>query len=302
MTPAKTTVRTGPHQAAGQLLTATVIAQVLIVVTGGIVRVTGSGLGCPTWPRCTEESFSPVADEVTMWIEFSNRLIALGLVGLCVASLIVLVRRGDAVLTAWAAAQLGGVVAQAVLGGISVLVDLHPLVVAAHLLVSAFLIYAAVTIKVGAESAQGLASASADRRSQMLASAVLATGLVVMIAGALVTASGPYAGDPGAERLGLNEPLSIRFHAVAAVALLGLLVVAAHSLARAHHGPDVRAALVAALGLIVAQLAVGTGQTTAGRPAWAVVVHLLIAAALAAILSYIHRRTRIATTAERSIR
>lgn len=286
------------HRLIARLLTATVIGQVLIVVTGGVVRITDSGLGCPTWPRCTDESITPTAGDGAMWIEFSNRLIALAVVGLCAASFIVLHRRRDAVLTALTTAQLGGVIGQAALGGLSVLVELDPLVVAAHLLVSVCLIYVAVAVKVRADHAQ-ISPTDIDRASRALASVVLFVGLPMMLAGALITAAGPHAGDPGADRLALNEPVAIRVHAVAALLLMGVLVLASRSLARARRASDVRAALVVILGLLVAQLTIGTWQVTAGRPAIAVALHLLIAATLTALVAYVHCRTR---TPARSIR
>lgn len=288
-----------PSRAAwgNRVLAATAMAQLAIVVTGGVVRITDSGLGCPTWPRCTDASIGPVGAGLTMWIEFSNRLVAAGVIALCVASLVVVARRRDRPSVAWAAAQLAGVISQAIVGGVAVMASLDPIVVALHMLVSAFLIYAAVTIKMRFDPP--LAGFRPTSRVRHLATATCAIGLVVVVAGTAVAAAGPYAGDATAARLSVNLVVATRLHALAAMILLGFLLATTratrtHTMSRSGGPPGSgpNALLIAALGLLVAQLGVGVWQVSSGRPALGVVVHLLLAAILVAVLSCLHRCLR----------
>lgn len=134
---------------------ANLIAQIGIVITGGIVRVTGSGLGCPTWPECVDGSITPTDDQAETWtkyVEFGNRTLTGVLMLLAVAAIIGawLWRRRQGVRRPWvmalAAAPLVGTIAQALLGGVTVLVDLHPMAVASHLLLSMVVIAACVAL------------------------------------------------------------------------------------------------------------------------------------------------------------
>ena len=133
-----------------------------LVITGGAVRLTGSGLGCPTWPECSEGSFVPVSTQIEpehqVWIEFGNRLLtfALLIAALAVVIEVLKTRRKD--LRLLAAGQLLGILAQGVLGGITVLTDLHPIPVAGHLLLSMVLI-------AGAASLYSRRSGPVERRS-----------------------------------------------------------------------------------------------------------------------------------------
>ena len=115
---------------------ALLVSQAAIVVTGGAVRLTGSGLGCPTWPECTPGSYFPVENQVEgtfhSWIEFGNRLLTFVLVIFALATLIAVLRSGRKDLRILAAGQFLGIFSQGVLGGITVLTDLNPLTVASH--------------------------------------------------------------------------------------------------------------------------------------------------------------------------
>ena len=115
-----------------------------LVLTGGAVRITGSGLGCPTWPECTPGSYTPVPHQAEgqlhAWIEFGNRLLTFALVAVSLAVLIYVLYKRRRDLRSLAIGQLLGILGQGVLGGITVLTDLHPLPVAGHLLLSIILL------------------------------------------------------------------------------------------------------------------------------------------------------------------
>jgi cytochrome c oxidase assembly protein subunit 15 len=110
--------------------------QSALVITGGAVRLTGSGLGCPTWPECVPGSYLPVEGQeegqLHAWIEFGNRLLTFALLFAALATMIAVLRSGRRDLRFLAATQILGILAQGVLGGITVLTDLHPLSVASH--------------------------------------------------------------------------------------------------------------------------------------------------------------------------
>ena len=124
--------------------------QSALVVTGGAVRLTGSGLGCPTWPECTEGSYTPVAHQVepqlNVWIEFGNRLLTFVLVIASVAVVIAVLRSKRKDLRGLAMGQFLGIFGQGILGGITVLTDLNPIPVAGHLLLSIILIAGATSL------------------------------------------------------------------------------------------------------------------------------------------------------------
>ena len=121
--------------------------QALLVLTGGAVRVTGSGLGCPTWPECTADSYTPVEGQaegaLRAWIEFGNRLLTFLLFFTAVAMVVIVKRAGRRELRLLAFSQIAGIFGQAILGGITVLTKLNPFSVASHFILSIFLIAAA---------------------------------------------------------------------------------------------------------------------------------------------------------------
>ena len=120
---------------------ASLVANIGIVVTGGAVRLTGSGLGCPTWPRCTEEDFTPRgALDFHAAIEFGNRLLTFVLVAVAVLTFVAAVRTGRRHLVGLAVVLAAGIPLQAVIGGITVLTDLNPWIVSLHLLLSMALV------------------------------------------------------------------------------------------------------------------------------------------------------------------
>ena len=265
---------------------ASLVANVVLVVTGAVVRLTASGLGCPTWPRCTNDSYvSQPAMGIHGYIEFGNRLLTFGLIVVAVLTWLAAlayrdperigIRGGRRRDLRWLAAGMAlGIPAQGVIGGISVLLRLNPWVVAVHLLVSMVLIGLSVWLVrrswkvpptiVSRAPAVGLARLT-------FAAMVLAVWL-----GTVVTGSGPHAGAAGAVRNGLDGVLVAHLHA-GAVYLCVALTVGCLLLVRT------RAALVL-LGVEVVQAAIGLTQYHLGLPVGLVAAHLLGAAlAVAAV-------------------
>ena len=196
-----------------------------LILTGGAVRLTGSGLGCPTWPECTPGSYTPVPHQAEgqlhAWIEFGNRLLTFGLVAvsLLVLAHVLITKRRD--LRLLAVGQLLGILGQGVLGGITVLTDLHPLPVACHLLLSIILVAGAVSIYDRREHRAEKIKVS-DRLNSVLSRTHILLAFGVIILGTLVTGSGPHAGDEQARRFGFDIRSVSILHADAVIALFGL--------------------------------------------------------------------------------
>ncbi|MCP9947921.1 COX15/CtaA family protein [Actinomadura madurae] len=212
-----------------------VIGNVVIVVSGGAVRVTKSGLGCPDWPRCTGDSLVPTHNPehhvLNMSIEFGNRLITFVVLGIgvlvFVAALRLRPRRRD--LVWWALAQPMSVVAQAVIGGIVVLTELHPAAVSLHFLVSPALLVFCVALWVRAGEGDAPPRRLAGPRTRALAAALLVSCAAVLVAGTVVTGTGPHAGDAEARRYGFNITDVARIHgelAWATIALTAAVIIA----------------------------------------------------------------------------
>lgn len=205
----------------GALLT----LQAGLVLTGGAVRLTGSGLGCPTWPECTPGSYTPVPHQAEgqlhAWIEFGNRLLTFALVAAALIVLAIVLKNRRKDLRLLALGQVLGILGQGVLGGITVLTDLHPLPVAGHLLLSIILISAATSLY---ERRNSTFKKIANTKTpiSIISRAHIALTFVVIVLGTLVTGSGPHAGDEQAKRFGFDIRTIAWLHADAVIALLGL--------------------------------------------------------------------------------
>jgi cytochrome c oxidase assembly protein subunit 15 len=197
--------------------------QAALVVTGGAVRLTGSGLGCPTWPECTPGSYTPVphqAEEALhVWIEFANRLLTFVLVIAAVVVLAAVLRTGRKDLRGLALGQFLGIFGQGVLGGITVLTDLHPLPVAGHLILSIILIAGATSLR--AQRFQPKVAETPASLTKKIASVHVITSFAVIVLGTLVTGSGPHAGDEKAQRFGFDIQTVAWIHADVVIFLLG---------------------------------------------------------------------------------
>ncbi|MFW2514081.1 COX15/CtaA family protein [Demequina sp. SO4-13] len=269
---------------------ANVIAQAGIIVTGGVVRLTGSGLGCSTWPHCEPGRFTPefyAENWLHPAVEFGNRLLTFVLVIVALGVAIAVWRnRPD---LKWLGLVPGiGVIIQAVVGGITVLVDLHPLVVAPHLLLSALLVWYSVWLAL-----QYRRAPRRDGRPMRWPLRVSSLLLVVLlILGALTTGAGPHSGDADAtERLALDPALIARAHALAVWAFVAVL---AWIIWRVRHDrsegdrDEVRRAWVALLAVTLAQGIIGYAQYFTGLPEVLVGLHLVGVGALTAAHSAAH--------------
>ncbi|GAA3879885.1 COX15/CtaA family protein [Saccharothrix violaceirubra] len=258
------------------------VAQVLVALGGAVVRVTGSGLGCPTWPECAPGSMFPVEHpelgQVHQWIEFGNRLLGVGVgVVAAIAFLVAWVgrpRRRRFLLLA--ATMPLGVLAQGVVGGFTVLMGLEWWTVALHFLPSPVLVWCAVLLAAAANEGDGPARWHAPRPLLVATAVVLGA---VLVSGTLVTGAGPHAGDAGTPRLALPVSVLAQVHADLLFLFLGL-VVALGFVARNRRYP----LLVAA---VLAQAVVGVVQYRIGVPIVLAALHVLGAmltvAALAAV-------------------
>ena len=199
-------------------------AQAAIVVTGGAVRLTGSGLGCPTWPECTPGSYTPkpyqVEEQVKVWIEFGNRLLTFVLVLAAITVVLSVLAAGRKDLRGLALGQILGIVGQGVLGGITVLTGLHPATVGAHFLLSIVLIAGAASLRAQRKSPS--VKIQSDPLVKKIASAHIITTFIVLILGTIVTGSGPHAGDATAPRYSFDLRTVAWLHADVVIALLGI--------------------------------------------------------------------------------
>ncbi|WP_216902960.1 COX15/CtaA family protein [Nocardia alni] len=269
-----------------------VLSQAGISVTGAVVRVTSSGLGCPTWPRCFPGSFTPTRHAaVPFWhqaIEFSNRMLTFAVV-LCAALIVLAVlrarRRSEIVTYAWL--MPGGTVLQAVIGGITVRTGLLWWTVSIHLLVSMLMVWLSVLlfVKVG-EPDDGVPAprVPAPLRWLTVVSAVALTA--VLIAGTFVTGAGPHAGDQSADkpvkRLQIEIVSLVHAHAEMVVAYLALIIGLGFGLAAVGMTRPLRNRLTVLLILVCAQGLVGIVQYFTHVPAALVAVHVGGAAACTA--------------------
>ena len=246
-----------------------------LVVTGGAVRLTGSGLGCPTWPECTPGSYLPVDGQVEgtlhSWIEFGNRLLTFALFFAAVATLFAIIRSGRRDLRFLAATQILGILGQGVLGGITVLTDLNPLSVASHFLLSTILIAAATSLHSRRRQPHVRTSSTQVRISRLSFFHIL-SAFVAIAMGTLVTGTGPHAGDLDAPRLNFSITTITRFHS-ASVWILILLSI------YFYRSPDLRFETRRWLHIFffitVLQGAIGYIQYFLGVPELLVAAHLL---------------------------
>ncbi|HEY2950741.1 MAG TPA: COX15/CtaA family protein [Micromonosporaceae bacterium] len=261
-----------------RLALASLAANVVIVVTGGAVRLTGSGLGCPTWPKCTDASYMTTrAMGVHGVIEYSNRMLG-GVVGLiAIAALLAAVwlRPRRPALVGLAALVLAGVVGQGVLGGITVLTGLNPWTVAAHFLVSAGVIAAAYALWRRVDEADGAARPVVPGPLRALVWLLAAAAAAVLVLGTLVTGSGPHAGDPDTPRMGFDLTTIAQAHADVVFLLIGVSVATWFALRAVGAPPGAVRAAGALVGIELAQGLVGFVQYFMHVPPLAVGLHML---------------------------
>jgi len=269
---------------ASVLFTALLVLQAGLVVTGGAVRLTGSGLGCPTWPECTDGSIRPVVtqaeDQLHAWIEFGNRLIAWLILILALAALVYIVKklksRNDFKrLRLLAVLQIIGFLGQVVLGGITVLTKLNPISVSAHFVLTLPLIAGALALRHRVLDRPVL---QLQPMTRTVTKVVTALSFVVLLLGVVVTGTGPHAGDKDAKRYPFNfEAVSI-LHADSVIALI-CLAIALYLVVKVSESSEVKKLfgrmILIFLAICLAQGAIGYLQYLTGLPELLVGAHLL---------------------------
>ncbi|MFF0720770.1 heme A synthase [Verrucosispora sp. NA02020] len=261
-----------------RLAYANIVANTVIVVTGGAVRLTASGLGCPTWPRCTDDSYTTTAEMgVHGVIEFGNRLLTFVLVLIAGAMLLAALahrprRRGVVPL---ALAVVLGIVAQAVIGGITVRTQLHPSVVGIHFVVSMALLLVAYALWRRVTEPDGPKVPVVPSALRTLTWLTVVVSAAVIVVGVAVTGSGPHAGDANAVRNGLDPQTISQVHADLVFLLIGLTV--GLWLALRAVGAPARAVRAAGVLLAVelAQGVIGIVQYLTNLPVLLVGAHML---------------------------
>lgn len=296
---------------------ANLVAQILIVVTGGLVRLTASGLGCSSWPSCTPGHFTPTSHPATSYhayIEFGNRTITGLLVVVSVAVVILagLDRSRSAGYRALAWLPFAGVLVQAVIGGMAVRYELPPALVGSHMLISMGLVAASAWLWVRSREGDGTSRRLVTPTARALAAALCAAGVVVVVLGVVTTGAGPHSGDDQVGYRFAVDPLTMaHIHAASVWVLVAVLALAIYTLqlqAR-HAGPPPRPGAAkpaepappeaAALGAGYRVLAVTLGQAVIGYvqvathlPIALVNLHMLGAAALVVALTLFVGRLR----------
>jgi cytochrome c oxidase assembly protein subunit 15 len=296
-----------PSPRAQRVIAALVIlTQGGIAVTGAIVRVTASGLGCPTWPQCFPGSFTPVAHaevpRIHQAVEFGNRMVTFAVV--IAAALAVLAvtrarRRTEVLVYAWL--MPASTVVQAVIGGITVRTGLLWWTVAIHLLTSMAMVWLAVLlfVKVGEpdDARAGVVHEWVARPLRMLTALTGLNLAAVLVTGTLVTAAGPHAGDRSPSRtvprLKVEITTLVHAHSSLLVSYLALLVGLGFGLLAVRAGRAVLLRLGVLLALVCAQAAVGTAQYYTGVPAALVAVHVAGAAACTAATAALWASMRV---------
>lgn len=248
--------------------------QSALVVTGGAVRLTGSGLGCPTWPECTPGSYTPVPHQaepqLNVWIEFGNRLLTFVLVIASAAVIIAVLKSKRKDLRGLAIGQFLGIFGQGILGGITVLTDLNPIPVAGHLLLSIILIAGATSLH-SRRYAPAVFVKAAPLTSK-ISMAHVAISFIVIILGTIVTGSGPHAGDAQAKRFDFDIRTVAWLHADVVIFLLGITF--AFYVAQGTSAHTKRAIKIFTV-IALAQGAIGYVQYFTGIPEILVAAHLL---------------------------
>ncbi len=299
MTTATTTTTTGPASLTTRLFgtvtalrswaVASLAVNMLLIVTGAVVRLTSSGLGCPTWPQCSGSSYVPQAQlGIHGVIEFGNRMLTFVLILLALGTLVAAFRvkrtaagRPMRAIRTLALVITLGIPLQGVIGGITVLTQLNPWVVALHMVLSVVIISLCVVLVHRTYDTGGLV---VSRLVRSLVLAIVAMTGVVILLGTVVTGAGPHAGDGGAQRNGIDPTLATHIHATSVWGLVGLtLILLAVTKSR----------LVATLLAVqLLQGVIGYVQYALGLPVVGVALHMAGLAVLTAMTAHVLWRMR----------
>jgi cytochrome c oxidase assembly protein subunit 15 len=264
-----------PPRLVSRVALANAVANGAIVVTGGAVRLTDSGLGCPTWPRCTGGSLVPTHRlGVHGGIEFTNRTLTFVLTVVAVLTLLAVFRSARRDLRRLAVVSLLGIPAQALLGGITVLTKLNPWTVAGHFLLSSVLVAVATVLWLRSRE-PGVGEPLVRRPLIGLVRGVAVATAAVLVVGTVVTGSGPHAGDAHSSRTGLDPEQVAQLHADLVFLLVGLTVALLVALAATDAPGRVRRAARDLLVVELAQGLIGFVQYFTHLPVVLVLVHML---------------------------
>lgn len=262
----------------------------LVIVSGAAVRLTGSGMGCETWPRCTGQDFISFRDP-NQTIEQTNRLFS-GVASMAVALVAVLAARARVPyrrdLFRWSLLLVVGVIGQMPLGGITVLTHLHPASVAAHFVLSILLLVAAVVLVWKARHGSEPAAELVDHSSIVASRLAICLASLLMLTGPALTGTGPNAGGADARRFGWFIPDVARVHSLNMWAFLLVVLVLSVHLARSRAPRSVTRRATTLLVVIVAQGAIGYAQYWLGIPPLLVVAHITGAVAVVASTVWFH--------------
>ncbi|WP_236950165.1 COX15/CtaA family protein [Mycobacterium sp. MS1601] len=287
-----------------------ILTQGGIAVTGAIVRVTASGLGCPTWPQCFPGSFTPVPHPevagIHQAVEFGNRMLTFAVVATAAAAVIAVTRahrRREVRLYAWLMPL--STVVQAVIGGITVLTGLLWWTVAIHLLASMAMVWVATLlfVKIG-EPDDGVPTPTAPRQLRLLSALTGVTLAAVLVTGTLVTGAGPHAGDKSIERpvarLQIEITTLVHAHSSLLIAFLALVVGLGFGLWAVNAPKAVMLRLYVLIALVVAQGLLGAVQFFTGVPEALVAVHVAGAGACTAATAALWASLRPRTVRQRT--
>ncbi|MFK3670498.1 heme A synthase [Leifsonia aquatica] len=263
------------------------VGQIVLVGTGGLVRLTSSGLGCPTWPKCTDASLVNTPEMgIHGFIEFGNRLLGvlLGLIAI-VAFLMILKLRKSRPELFWLTLLAGlGIPAQAVIGGISVLTDLNPYVVGLHFVISTVLVALCTAFLLRLYAVPGPRVRAVPGWFAGIAHLTSFVVAVTIVVGILTTGSGPHSGDSKATRNGLDPEILQHVHAIPAYVTFALTLVLVIASLRIRT-TRVHRYTMYLLAVEVLQIAVGLIQANTGLPGILVGIHMMLAATLAAAMT-----------------
>ncbi|MDE3723705.1 COX15/CtaA family protein [Nocardiopsis sp. N85] len=251
-----------------------------IAVTGATVRVTSSGLGCSEWPKCTPESFVPIDTghaALNAAIEFGNRTLTFIVLAVAVITFVAFLRaaprRRD--LVRLAAIIPFGVLGQGVVGGITVWTDLHPASVGAHFLLSMVMVFVTVALYVRSREPEGTPRISVDPMLHTLSIGLVVIGFLLLIAGTVVTGTGPHGGDAAAPRWAFALETVTRVHSALAWLTLVCAILAVVLAFRTGAGRPTRMSTVLLLLVVIAQGVLGYVQYAMALPEVLVVLHVL---------------------------
>lgn len=264
-----------------------VITNIGIVGTGGLVRLTGSGMGCETWPYCTADSLVPTREMgIHGLIEFGNRTLTGVLVAVALLAFLSVVKlRRDRPELARLSFLVGiGIIVQALVGGVTVWLHLHPSIVGLHYLISAALVAVAAAYVVRVYATPGPRHVAVPRWYLVTTHLTTLAVLVTVVVGILLTGAGPHAGDEAAARNGLDPIFWQHVHSWPAYVTLALTLVLVAGAFATSPALRLRRLTLMLLGVEVLQIAVGLWQARTGLPIVLVNIHMVLAVALVGVM------------------